>query len=505
MRLCLISLYDLENNALRLLATFLRARGHKVLELYLRDWRNNSFTWPTEGELRAVEREIRRFGARAVGVSLRASAYLRVCSALCQRLRLRLGLPLILGGVHPSVRPAETLEFCDYVVLGEGEHALAELVEKLEAGQPTHRVPNVWTRHRGELVQNPPRPLVQELAEVSARDFLHPHKVVLDGGRISRRDPLLGDTLYLTTASRGCPYACSFCFNTSMRSLYHGRGPYTRLRSVDDVMAELHEARGVFPRLKRIRFDDEVFPQEEAWVARFLARFQREIELPFDCFLDPRAVRRSRLQRMARAGLGIVYMGIQANDRVCRTLYDRRASNEAVLRAARLIHGLGLIPRYHVMVDDPATTEADRRALFELLLRLPRPYQLYLFSLTVLPGTELERELLERGTITPQQVEGAAQKSFRQWRATLDYPRPDDERFWLALLVLVSKPWLSPELLRRLSESASWRKRPGLLGALAGLANTAHMVGEVPKAFARGEVGPRLFRRFLTPGSWITA
>ena len=102
MRIALISLYDLENCAVRYLASYLRRQGHQALEIYFKDWKNNSLVRPIEKELQLLVTHLRRYGAKAVGISLRASAYLDVCKLLACRIKKDLGVPIILGGIPPS-------------------------------------------------------------------------------------------------------------------------------------------------------------------------------------------------------------------------------------------------------------------------------------------------------------------------------------------------------------------------------------------------------------------
>ncbi len=505
MRLALISLYDLENNAVRILATYLRQAGHDVLEIYFKDWKNNGLPWPTDDELDQLAQGVSRYGAEIIGVSLRASAYIQVCEHVVRHLKRETGLPVLLGGVHPTVCPESSLQRVDYVVQGEGEHPTRELLDRLDAGGPTHDIPGIHTWHEGEPVFNELRDLVEDLPPVMRRDFLHPDKLVIDGGVRYRRDPVVDDSLYLINGSRGCPFACSYCYNSALRRLFKGKGKFYRLRPVSDVMEELGEARGAWRNMRRVRFDDEVFPLDRAWVDEFLERYPREVGLPFECFLEPSVVSEELLERMVPAGLDMVYMGIQANDRVCRTLYDREAHNSAVARAAVLYNRHGVEARYHVMVDDPATTEDDWRSLFDLINGFPRPFQVYLFSMTVMPGTELERKLVDTGLITPDDVEGAAHKTFDQYRVSLEWDRPADAKFWVAMLSLLSKPWMSRGMLDRMSRSAWLREHPEALNRYAGISNAVAMTGRVPSAIQRGELGLRMLRRFWTPGGWITA
>ncbi len=505
MRIALISLYDVENYALRVLANTLRCAGHDALEIYFKDWKNNAFIEPTAIELEHLATGIRRFEADVVGFSLRASAYVSVCRQLAGYLRGELGLPILVGGVHPTVRPDETLEFADYVVRGEAEGAILELLGRIERGEPTHDILNTSAVVDGRAVHNPLGPLEQDLSKVMRRDFLHPDKLVIDGRNRYRTDPIIDDPIYLITCSRGCPFHCAYCYNSAIRKLVDGKGAYYRLRPVDDVLVELAEARRVFRRLKRFRFDDEVFPADPDWLAEFLPRYRREIGVPFEAFLEARVVDRPLLEGLVEAGMDVVYTGIQANDRVSKTLYQREADNGEVLRVARLFDEYGLKTRYHVMVDDPSTEESDRIALFDMLTRIPRPYQLYLFSLTVMPGTALEQELLADGRITADQVEGVATKTFEQYRVSLEWSRSPEGLFWVSMLTMVNKPWFTPARLRRMFRDPWLRRHPDLVAKMASASNAAAMAGRIPGAYRDGEIGLRVLRRFWTPDGWITA
>ncbi len=505
MRASLISLYDPENNGVRILADYLRRRGHQAQEVYFKDWKNNGLIWPSAEEIASLVRCLREYRAEIIGVSLRASAYLKVFTFVVERLREELGVPVLVGGGHATMAPESLTDVCDYVIRGEAEDPVADLLDRLDAGLPADDLDNVWSCAGGQVRRNELRPLRDDLEQISRRDFLHADKVVIDGAHISTRDPMLDDTMYLIMDSRGCPYACSFCNNSKLQRLYHGKGRYWRLRPVDDVIGELVQARPLFRRMRRVRFDDEVFPLQSEWLDPFAAAYERQVGLPFEILLEPRAFKEAQARRLVAAGLDTVYMGIQANERISRELYDRDADHDHIVNTARACHELGIDTRFHVMIDDPYTTDDDRKRLFDLLNRLPRPFRLYMFSMTVMPGTDLAQKLMDEGLIGPDDVEGAATKTFKQYRMSLDWDRPDDERFWIAMMVLVNKRLWHPALLQRMSRSGWLRRHPGLLTRVAAASNMLSMVGVVPVSIARGELDLRMLRRFWTPGKWITA
>jgi len=122
-----------------------------------------------------------------------------------------IGVPVVLGGIHPSVLPEEAAEHADAVVVGEGEPVWPGVLSDLQAGRL--------------------KPLYR--ADIPTGD-----RLVIPRGR---RDIFAGKS-YLTTqtlqASRGCPYNCSFCITGQ----FFGRN--FRYRDPDDVLAELRTFTG---------------------------------------------------------------------------------------------------------------------------------------------------------------------------------------------------------------------------------------------------------------------
>jgi len=144
----------------------------------------------------------------------------------------RQGVPVIMGGYHPTVLPDEALEHADSVCIGEAETLWPAIVNDAMAGR-------LQTRYRADgfpCLENRPRP---------RRDLL----------RIPRAKRFEHINLYFLQTTRGCPFRCSFCAVTSVL------GGKLRHRPVSEVEAEI-ESLGI-RRLqrgqKRDRFHDIVF------------------------------------------------------------------------------------------------------------------------------------------------------------------------------------------------------------------------------------------------------
>lgn len=138
----------------------------------------------------------------------------------------RRGVPVVLGGIHPTVMPDEAGRHADAVVIGEAEPVWETLLEDLLAGslRPVYKAP------------------------------------IPAGGRLdvpwARREFFRGRR-YLTTqtlqASRGCPYDCPFCTVTN----YFGKS--FRYRDPKDVLSELRS----FDRKLTVFLDDNLLGDPE--------------------------------------------------------------------------------------------------------------------------------------------------------------------------------------------------------------------------------------------------
>jgi radical SAM superfamily enzyme YgiQ (UPF0313 family) len=306
------------------------------------------------------------------------------------------GLKVVFGGVHASAVPDVVLEQpeVDFACVGEGDLALPALIRALEAGGPGAPIPNLrWRDGQGGIVRGPQAPFIQDL------DSLPPFRKRLWEPFMRIQD------LYTTMASRGCPYRCTFCFNNFFANLPDGEsGKYVRQRSVDHMMAELLEAKQRYG-MRAVAFEDDIFTVRRDWLHAFLERYKREIRLPFKCLTHPKYIDDETAGWLAEAGCTWILMGVQSVDEDFKfknlRRYERTNHVEKALEAferhgikAKLDHMFGL-------PDEPI---AAQNGAWELYVK-HRPTRVQSYYTTYLPGTELVSQGLERGEITPEEVE----------------------------------------------------------------------------------------------------
>jgi len=148
----------------------------------------------------------------------------------------------VLDGLHPSARPVECLSNpnIDFVVRGEAEYTMLELVGALEQGitEDLKKIEGIGFTKNGKTVITPPRPEIQDLDALPfpARHLL-PMNIYFDA---VKENPIRGEiskryTIMMT--SRGCPHECIFCSNhIVMGKTWRGRSPENVVDEIEQVV-----------------------------------------------------------------------------------------------------------------------------------------------------------------------------------------------------------------------------------------------------------------------------
>jgi len=161
----------------------------------------------------------------------------------------------VLDGQYPSARPEECITHpnIDFVVIGEGEHTICELVNKLEEGntQNLKKIKGIAFTENGKNVITPPRPAIQDLDSLP---FPARHLLPMDKYFAAvKENPLRGEISKpwaTMITSRGCPYNCVFC------TVHIVMGKKWRARSPENVVAEIEQLIDTY-RIRQIDFYDE--------------------------------------------------------------------------------------------------------------------------------------------------------------------------------------------------------------------------------------------------------
>jgi radical SAM superfamily enzyme YgiQ (UPF0313 family) len=285
------------------------------------------------------------------------------------------GLPVVLGGAHPSFLPLEGLEHADYVICGEGDEALPELVKVLNHGGSLAGVHNLCYRDGDTIRQNPWRPFLGDLDSLPI-----PNYTLIHGWKAKNRRGVVS-----IATSRGCPFNCSFCSVIMMFGRQH------RVTSIDRVIEEIRrngsQARHIF-------FCDDNFTADRRRTKELCERIIAEgLKLEWSAQVRVEAAKDPELlDLMARSGCFVVFVGLESINPATLKAYNKSQTVEGIKDCVNNFHRFGI--KVHGMFV--FGSEEDHYQVIRDTVTVSRQLDLdsvqYL-TLTPLPGTPFFKEM----------------------------------------------------------------------------------------------------------------
>lgn len=229
---------------------------------------------------------------------------------------------IIVGGPHCWVYPESVIAWdeVDAVLEGEGEHALGEWLNALEAGTGLDKVPGWRFKHKGEVVVNPKRESWHDLDALPfpARSLLRDKPYFTPAMRSRRATTLI--------TSRGCPYRCVFC---STHKEF-------RSRSAANIVDELEACQQELG-IEEVHFIDDTFninSQRVIEVAQEILR--RKLKLQWGFKGSCSSVTPEMLDIAREAGCTKIHYGVETHTPEGLKALNKRASMEQIKAAFAL-------------------------------------------------------------------------------------------------------------------------------------------------------------------------
>ncbi len=294
------------------------------------------------------------------------------------------GARVVLGGPHVHLFPRESvlLPGVDFAIVGEGEHSIVALCDRLDDPGRWGEVPGLVFRRDGEVVANERPGLIEDLDALPfpARDLTPYHRY---SSVLARRRPVT--TMF---TSRGCPYRCTFCDRPHL-------GKKFRAHSARRVVDEMEEC--VRMGIHEILVYDDTFTVSRRRVLEICAEIQRRgLDVAWDIRARVDTVDEEVLRALRAAGCERIHYGVEAGSDKFMAVLNKGITVEQARRAFRLTRQAGIATLAYFMIGIPGETEADIRQTMRLARELD-PDVVHITILTPFPGTEIYRQALEEG------------------------------------------------------------------------------------------------------------
>jgi radical SAM superfamily enzyme YgiQ (UPF0313 family) len=265
----------------------------------------------------------------------------------------------------------------DFVLLGEGEQSLLELVKALRKGEDWFSdIPGLALVRNGEVLRTPARKVMRDLDELPlpAWDLVDIE---------SYRTVWLRKSGYFSLnigTTRGCPFKCNWCAKPIYGNRYHARSP----RHVVRELKMLKENYG----FDHIWFCDDIFGLKPGWVNEFADEVESE-GLQFRFKIQSRAdllLQENYVKALARAGCENSWMGAESGSQKILDAMDKGTTVGQIAEATRLLREYGIRPSFFIQFGYPGETREDIEKTIRMINEL-LPDSLGISVSYPLPGT----------------------------------------------------------------------------------------------------------------------
>jgi len=357
-------------------AAYLRSRGHEValfdsmLASGEEEWAVDVARW--RPRFAVLYEDSFNYLSKMCLLRMRQAAFTMMAAAR------RAGCTVIVSGSDATDHLDDYFDHgADYILIGEGEVTLAELIDALtEQGRTPDEIAGLAFRDQRGVVRTPPRDFLRRL------DLLpFPAWDLIDVPRYReiwlRRHGYFSMNLVTT---RGCPYHCNWCAKPIYGRRYNVRSP-------ENVVEEIVWLKETY-RPDHIAFADDIFGLKPSWIPRFADLVEeRNAAVPFKCLLRADLVKPAVVSSLRRAGCQTVWIGAESGSQKILDAMEKGTRVEQIEEAARLFHEAGIGIGFFLQFGYPGEDWEDIQATLALVRRC-RPDDIGISVSYPLPGTK---------------------------------------------------------------------------------------------------------------------
>ncbi len=262
------------------------------------------------------------------------------------------GARIIVHGSDATDRAIDYLrQGCEFVLIGEPEHSLLQLIKEIRDGGNALHVPGVATMQREGSKE-----VFQRQRPASPRQFAGfplPARELIDIEKYRQVWTAAHGTFSLNLiASRGCPFRCNWCAKPIFGDNYHARPAI----EVAEEMRTLKEVYGA----EHLWFADDIFALNRHWTKQLALEVRkRNAVVPFKIQARADLLTPETVQSLARAGCTEVWMGVESGSQKVLDAMDKDLRVEEVVSARQHLRREGIRACYFIQFGYPGEKWAD--------------------------------------------------------------------------------------------------------------------------------------------------
>lgn len=273
----------------------------------------------------------------------------------------------------------------DYVVKGEGEVTLSELIASLEKGQDVSLLPGMVYKKNGEAVVTLPRPVLRDLDELPLPAW---DLVDIDSYRRIWEKHHGYFSLNLAT-TRGCPFKCNWCAKPIYGNRYTSRSPEHVAGEIEMLLAT-HAP-------DHFWMSDDIFGLKPGWVQEFAEvvnrkglKFKYKIQSRVDLLLQE-----DTLDALVSSGVDTIWVGAESGAQKILDAMDKGTTVDQIYEATRLMKQKGIKVGFFIQFGYLGENQRDIEATLKMILDL-MPDEMGISVSYPLPGTKFYEKVKDQ-------------------------------------------------------------------------------------------------------------
>lgn len=365
------------------LASSIRAGIHDV-QADIIDLKSSS---PPEVVLEEIVDSVKRNKPKLVGISC-LSTDMGDVKRLASRIKKEdEGILTVVGGIHPTLFPEyffEKSRDVDFVVMGEGEVTLVELIKGIRAKGNLGAIDGIAYRNKGDVCVNKQREPIKDMDEIPfpAFDLVDMEYYTMPSEWVIRGVPIAGFFIF---TGRGCPYACKFCVNKNLSDRR------VRLRSASNVVDELEFLIENYNIDGFFIYDDAFGLNRKRALEVCDEIIRRKLDLVWGCQARVNLITEDMIKRMKKAGCIQLEFGVESGSQRILDSLHKQIKVEDTKKVFKLCDKHGMRKLANFLINTPEETKEDVEATLDLAIEIGA--NINLFNITTLfPGSDLYYE-----------------------------------------------------------------------------------------------------------------
>jgi anaerobic magnesium-protoporphyrin IX monomethyl ester cyclase len=288
---------------------------------------------------------------------------------------------VVAGGPHCKYHPDSFIgQGIDAICTGEGDLTILDLTELWDGSIASLQdIENIWLFEDDKVTKGAKAQLIEQLDDFPLTDrTIYDHYKYYD--TLSTM-PIM--------ATRGCPFACTYCYMNAERNLFKGLGKFVRYRSPDNLIAEINEMKARYKKLRFIVFEDSTLNLKRNWFNDLMGGMAEKAQLPFFAHLRADIVTEAQLDGLQKAGCHLAALGVESgSERLRKDVLKRPMTDDQIMFTVNGLRDRNIKIGTANMFGVPSETLEESYGL----IRLNQKIKAELISSTVFnpyPGTDL--------------------------------------------------------------------------------------------------------------------